>query len=817
MKKESPRISITTARMPGLLGAMLLMAHLLALSRVSAIERRTSSCTAELAREFQTPPVFCERTDPGAEFTPGEPLGINVEEIAALNTLGNRVLARTGFLDVTKAPFSADSTGARDCTAALREAIDFGRYHKLAVYFPAGTYLVSDTLVCLGGWKDERAQKWLPYTDMWPCVLVGDRRSGKHPMIRLAPHSRAFQDRKNPKPVLLFGSGSTGFHQLLYGLDIEIGEGNPGAAAVSFDCAEGSTIQDCVFRVGEGYAGVLKGPGSGGAVCHLEVTGGEVALDLCSTRPVCTVVGCRFEGQRRAVVRYGQRGPLTLVGCEFLATPGVPVLVSDSVSAPQVPFLNFGSAGLVDCRIDYSQRAAAAQPAVVLESACYMRNTWIRNAATLCAGAHTEPIALAGEGWHCVRELSCPYTYKKDNGWTVRAKLYLEGAVQSTPLIDIAQESVAPPADLHSRHLWNETGAVHWQTPKIANVKDRAYGAVGDGRHDDTAALQKAIDENERVFLPKGAYRVSRTLRLKADTKLVGVSPAYSMIVPMEVEGGDFTNPQSPQPVLRTADTAEASTCLAFFSVFMPREIAQGCYTLEWRCGGKSFVRCFGGETALTENEVAPLKKGVYPWHNWRWKDLEDFCLTTGHPKMYIDTPPGEDTCADRRPNWAYIQVRGHGGGGFFPYCAQDGRVHGSRFRRILVEGIGGPFALYQAQLQYGVAEMEIADSAHVTLYGLKSEKLSPALIIRNSQNILVTGVGGPFPPNGKVRITNSRSVTIANMLGDQVNDAAPLLWDTGPDGRVTHIPACAMYKSSGQPGRQIQPEHTIDKRQQLP
>lgn len=51
----------------------------------------------------------------------------------------------------------------------------------------------------------------------------------------------------------------------------------------------------------------------------------------------------------------------------------------------------------------------------------------------------------------------------------------------------------------------------------VVNVKD--FGAVGDGVHDDTAAIQRAIDtlrNGGTVFLPMGNYLISRTLTIAA-------------------------------------------------------------------------------------------------------------------------------------------------------------------------------------------------------------------------------------------------------------------------------------------------------------
>lgn len=54
----------------------------------------------------------------------------------------------------------------------------------------------------------------------------------------------------------------------------------------------------------------------------------------------------------------------------------------------------------------------------------------------------------------------------------------------------------------------------------VVNVKERNYGAIGDGAHDDTAAIQAAIaaaaSVSGAVFLPYGTYKLTASLTLPA-------------------------------------------------------------------------------------------------------------------------------------------------------------------------------------------------------------------------------------------------------------------------------------------------------------
>ena len=74
--------------------------------------------------------------------------------------------------------------------------------------------------------------------------------------------------------------------------------------------------------------------------------------------------------------------------------------------------------------------------------------------------------------------------------------------------------------------------------PSWTNLK-AAYGAVGDGTADDTAALQRGLTElgtqgrSPVIFLPKGTYRITRTLTLAhtLNVSIVGEDPRATTIV----------------------------------------------------------------------------------------------------------------------------------------------------------------------------------------------------------------------------------------------------------------------------------------------
>ena len=161
------------------------------------------------------------------------------------------------------------------------------------------------------------------------------------------------------------------------------------------------------------------------------------------------------------------------------------------------------------------------------------RRLWIGN-GTLAEGApvigNTEILTEFSD----VLELSAAYTYKGDAaGYTVQT-----GPTPSTPVA-----------------LSLQTWFDQWAT-----VKD--FGAVGDGVTDDTAAINRAMQQiycreinpqiRRALFFPAGVYRITQTIKIPPFATLYGEGLDNSII---QMDSGDDST--LTQYVARTADSLQ--------------------------------------------------------------------------------------------------------------------------------------------------------------------------------------------------------------------------------------------------------------------
>jgi hypothetical protein len=228
----------------------------------------------------------------------------------------------------------ARGDGLADDSAAIQAAID--RIQETSgqgvVFLAEGRYRIARTIV------------------VWPGIRVIGY-GAERPVLVLAPNTPGYQDKAAEQYMVFFaggrrtagGRGGTGagtaarppdagagtFYSAMSNVDLEIGDGNPGAVGVRGTYAQHSFLAHMDFRTGPGLAGVHD---TGNVMEDVRFFGGDYGIWTRTPSPSWqfTAVDAYFEGQRVAAIRETAAG-LTLVRPHFRK---VPTAVSIDAGSP---------------------------------------------------------------------------------------------------------------------------------------------------------------------------------------------------------------------------------------------------------------------------------------------------------------------------------------------------------------------------------------------------------------------------------------------------------------------------------------------------
>ena len=678
-------------------------------------------------------------------------------ELEVPKELGNQKLAVLGMVDVTAAPFFADPTGSKDSTEALQRAIDFARNAQMVCYLPEGTYKISDTLTLTNGlYMRSHFNNILPDPNV-PIVLMGAGGGGdKKTKIILTQNSKGFGDRNTPRfvlnaplPIITKNSStqytidktknnnSSVFNTMIRNVEIVIGGGNVGAVGIHMSSAEGAALQDVVVDATNGYAGIYGAAGNGGSWTNVMIIGGEVGIDMTElTVPTPVMEGITLINQRKAAIVGGSRGSLTIVGMKIKSEYNTPRIIVQA----KYDILD-GTLNIIDSEIEFTNPDDSGNAVAIEKSAknVYLNNVYVNKADAVVSGS----LNANKSGWFHVKEYAMGIDQAK-NEVQIKASYYTNGKMQGS-VYQSVETNVSPPKYLRTKHTWDETFP-GFDSKGAVNVKEAPYSAKGDGYTDDTEALQKAINENEIIFLPKGYYRVSKTLKLKPDTKLIGIAQHLSVIYVRDPEAAS-----EPWPIVETADDKNAKTVIAFINIGVPREVKKSftgeympVYALKWQSGAESVLR-----SAYT--------------------DLVRIYGFKGNPDY-----------KEIKFKYPLVIITGNGGGKWYNYTnslAWGPVAVDSNMRNLVIEGTHEPLYFYNFSPQHtnASATVEIRDSKYVTTFGSKTEGTTTFLNVKDSDYIRVFGHGGiGSGPKGRALylFENTPNFIISNMT-DQINYGA--------------------------------------------
>ena len=375
------------------------------------------------------------------------------------------------IIDVTKAPYYADNTGEVDCTAILRRVIDDvtvreingvrdteKRLYSLGendvyigfesriekrkvrvifpefvpdariIYFPEGTYLVSDTVTYThNNLKNIFDSK--PGFELTRGIhFLGESR--EKTVIKLKDNSAGFENGSR-KPVISFVNAdgcleneTSNVSQLntFEDITVDCGNGNSGAVGLRFIANNSGRIENVLLKGGGADTGIQLAVGSEGVFRNISVTGFNTGVYAYKTS-VCVLEGFRFSDISGATVRTG-RGSAVFGGfreedakkIELIGENGSYAILDNSLST--VPAKN-------EVYSVYESRGV------------YANNIHI-------------------------------------------------GEIEEFRRADVPTEKFNLDAE------------------DFAVVED--YGAVGDGKHDSTSAIQKALDSGKKAVLFSGGH-----------------------------------------------------------------------------------------------------------------------------------------------------------------------------------------------------------------------------------------------------------------------------------------------------------------------
>ncbi|OLP20483.1 hypothetical protein BST81_00285 [Leptolyngbya sp. 'hensonii'] len=411
----------------------------------------------------------------------------------------------SGYVNVKD--FGAKGDGVTDDTAVLRKTISRSKESGAirSIYFPNGTYLVSDTLE----WGDKRKD------------VRGQSRDGV--VIKLKDNAPGFQNPNRPKKVLQveFGHGGQNFDQHLSNLTVDVGRGNPGAIGIGFHTNNTGGIRDVVIRSSDpqkrGHTGLSLDkawPGPG-LIHRVAVDGFEIGIFVTHDQYSMTFETITLTNQRQ-------------VG--FVNSWNT-VAIHNLSSRNRVPAVeNRGKMALMALVGADLREGDVRYPAIVNHSEGVLFARDIRTKGYGQAILHTAKEVGANLQSLILQSQSSPPT---DTVQTVDE--FVSHPVSN--LFPGAKKSLRLPIEDPPVIPYGEVKT--W-------VSITQYGAKPDDDKDDGAALQRAIEAGaETIYLPAGVYRSQQTIRVHKNVRrLFGLNAQMIFDTPgqpgFKVEDGKY-------------------------------------------------------------------------------------------------------------------------------------------------------------------------------------------------------------------------------------------------------------------------------------
>ncbi len=404
----------------------------------------------------------------------------------------------SGIIDV-KTVYGAQGDGITDDTQALLQAIRANVGKSKTLYFPAGTYLVSDRL----DWRDVNGT--------WKSHLMFQGQNRATTIIKLKDNAPGYGDPNQPKAVIYtashtpadanIGSGNNAFENSLYDLTVDTGVGNRGAIAIDYLANNVGTLRDVTLRSGDGE--------------------GLVGLGLLRYGPgPCLIKNVQIDG-----FNYG----ISAQNYEY------------GITFEHISLANQKISGIRNNNNVLSIRGLISNNSVpVIQNVS--KNSFVTLVDSTLSGGSSWVSAIENEGGLYARNLVA-FDYQsaiKHKGSVIAGSTHSE-FVSHNPLslFPSPQKSLNLPVE--ETPSFHDNDFNNW-----ANVKH--FGAIANDNKSDSVAIQAAIDSGKStIYFPQGRYHLSKTVAVRGQVRsILGMASQIDI-----ASNTAFSDPANPQPLFR--------------------------------------------------------------------------------------------------------------------------------------------------------------------------------------------------------------------------------------------------------------------------
>jgi len=389
-------------------------------------------------------------------------------------------------------PITAD--GKTDVSDILQEAINQLKREKNfgILFIPEGKYKISKTIyiptaIRLIGYGKKRPEIILAKNAPgFQQEVPGDK--GKASYMFWFTHSVV----QPGGPV--YDAGPSTFYSAMSNINLRIEDGNPYAVGLRTHYAQHSFVSHMAIYIGKGKAGLFD---VGNEMENMAFYGGDYGIYTTKASPGWQVmmVDAYFEGQRVAALRCQESG-LAMVNLQVKNVPTVFDIEPDYADR---------------LFVENSRFENVSGPAIIISNENNSNNQiTFRNVECL-------NVPVLAKYRRSNTETTVPHKMYRINNYAHGLQL---DDLLARPEYRTVRDVVPIPkmSEILKRDIPELPSMETW-------VNLRELGVKGDGLTDDTKAIQAAIDQYETIYVPQGWYRITETIRMKPNTRLIGLHP----------------------------------------------------------------------------------------------------------------------------------------------------------------------------------------------------------------------------------------------------------------------------------------------------